>query len=213
VVGSLVTAGLRPPLALLALGRDAERWALRTTRSTAERAALAGLDALLASPIADEVVRRVLASAVAERAVEEACNGPFADVVARDVVRYEVVERVLAGPELEAVVQQVLESPAMERVVAQVVDSRLFGSAATRLLESEELWLLVQEVAQSPAVMNAITHQGESFAGEMAADVRERSQHADAWLERTARRVLRRGPRAGPRAGPRPHAPIDPGPA
>jgi hypothetical protein len=140
---ALATAGLKPPLALATAG-------LRPPLALAERAALVGLDALLASQLAAEAMRRVVVSDVVERAVGEAFEGPLADAVTR------------------------------------------------RLLESEELWLLVQEVAQSPAVTDAITRQGLSFAGEVAGEVREQSEHADAWLERAARRVLRRGSPAGP---------------
>ncbi|HEY4281259.1 MAG TPA: hypothetical protein VGM91_23810 [Conexibacter sp.] len=174
---SIVSLGMRGPRALLGVGVDAERWLVRTGADTATRAALAGLDALLASRLAEEAVRRT-------------------------------VERVLTGPELDAIVGQIVESPAMERVVERVVDSRLMGTAAARLLESEQLWMLVQEVAQSPAVTDAITRQGASFAQDVAGDVRDRSENADAWLERAARRVLRRSQRAG--AGPQ--AP-QPGPA
>lgn len=149
------------------------------------------------------------AAGTARRGVLAGLDLLLASQLAEEAVR-RVFERVLAGPELEEAVAEAVESPAMERLVERVVDSRLMGAAAARLLESEELWLLVQEVAQSPAVTDAITHQGASFADEVAGEVREHSQHADAWLERAARRMLRRGPRAGPRPGiPEP----DPGPA
>ncbi|ADB49926.1 hypothetical protein [Conexibacter woesei] len=177
MVREIVTTGLGPPRAVLARGLDAPRWALRTAAGPVTRGALAGLDMLLASELAEEAARRIY-------------------------------ERVLAGPELEAAVAEAVESPAMERLVARVVDSRLMEATAARLLESEELWLMVQEVAQSPAVTSAITQQGASFADDVASEVREQSQHADAWIERAARRVLRREPRAGPRPGM-----PDPGPA
>ena len=155
---------------------------------------------------------RAMASGLARHAVGRAFDGPLVDVIADDLVRYAVVERVvnrlladgvveqtvrrlLDGPELERVVGTVLESPAAERLVGQAIDSRLADHALALLLDSEELWLLVGEIAESPAVTEAITQQGFGFADEVAGGMRARSRNADAWLERTARRALRRPPR------------------
>ena len=88
--------------------------------------------------------------------------------------------------------RRIVTSEVAERAVAEAFAGPLVDAVTRRLLESEELWLLVQEVAQSPAVTAAITHQGASFAEEVADEVREQSQDADAWLERAARRMLRR---------------------
>ena len=122
---------------------------------------------------------------LARHAVGRAFEGPLVDVIAEDLVRYAVVERivdrlladgivehivdrVLDGPELERVVGTVLESPAIERLVGQTIESRLADHAVARLLDSEELWLLVEEIAESPAVTDAITQQGFGFADEVA---------------------------------------------
>ena len=107
----------------------------------------------------------------------------------------EAIERisahVLQSPEFEQAVAGAIESPATERLVARVIESRLMEDIVTRLLEREELWLAVEEIARSPAVTEAITQQSLGFADQVAAGVRAGSSGADAWLERTARRVLR----------------------
>jgi aspartate aminotransferase-like enzyme len=77
-------------------------------------------------------------------------------------------------------------------VVGRVIESRLLDEAVARLLESKYLWLLVDEVARSPSVTAAISHQGVGFAEQMAGAVRDRSQVADARMERRARRLFRR---------------------
>jgi hypothetical protein len=143
---------------------------------------LAGLDVVLASRLAREGVDRIVGSALVEQ----------------------TATRVLEGPELERVVEQALESPAMERVVGRVIESRLLDEAVERLLESEELWVLVEEIARSPAVTDAITQQGLGLADEVAADLRDRSRNADAWLERAARRVTRRRGTTGAGGMPQP---------
>jgi len=162
--------------------------------------------------IAEDAVGRGMASGLARHAVGRAFEGPLVDVIAEDLVRYAVIERVLDqllaagivehtvdrvldGPELERVAGAVLESPAIERLIGQTIESRLADQAVARLLDSEELWLIVGEIAASPAVTEAITKQGYGFADEVAVGMRARSRNADAWLERTARRALRRSPR------------------
>jgi hypothetical protein len=118
-----------------------------------------------------------------ERALGQALSGPLVDALARDLVRYEVLERVA---------DRVLDSPELEHLVARTIDSRLLDAAAERLLQSEELWMLVDEIASSPAVTQAISQQGAGFADQVAGEVRVRSQRADARLERAAQRLLRR---------------------
>ena len=129
-------------------------------------AAIAGVDAVLDSRLAAEVVDRVAASPLVGRALGAALEGPLLDVLARDLVRYRVAERLLS----DALVEQ----------------------TTTRVLESEELWLLVEEIARSPAVTDAIARQSVGFAEVVAGGVRARSRSADTWLEQRARRMLRR---------------------
>jgi len=133
----------------------------------AGRAILTGLDAVLEWRYTDEVVRRVLSSPVADRAVGHALRGPLVDAIARDLTRYGVVERVTD-------------------------ESELLDTIVGRLLESEELWLMVDEIARSPAVTEAIGQQSVGFADQVAGQVRIRSQRADDRVESIARRVLRR---------------------
>jgi hypothetical protein len=143
-------------------------------------AAIAGVDAVLDSRLAAEVVDRVAASPLVGRALGAALEGPLLDVLARDLVRYRVAERLLS----DGLVEQ----------------------TTTRVLESEELWLLVEEIARSPAVTDAIARQSVGFADVVAGGVRARSRNADTWLEQRARRVLRRRPAPADDAVPPPDA-------
>ena len=194
-----------PAAAALSVALRAERGVRRAVAKRAEDAALATLDALLASRVGAEAVDRVLASELTSRALGKALEGPLVEAVARDVVRYGVLERltesVLEDPELERVLVAALDSSAAERLLVRVLDSRLLDEAVHRLLEGEELWLVVDEIAQSPAVTEAITRQSIGFADQVAEGVRGRSRNADARLERVARRALRRPP-AEPPPGP-----------
>jgi hypothetical protein len=173
--------------------------------------ALAALDAVLQSRVAGDVIERVAASPLGERALRGALEGPLVEAMARDLVRYRVADRllseelvedttsrVLEGAELERVVEAVLESPTVERIIDRAIDSRLADHAAVRLLQSEELWLVVDEVARSPAVTAAIARQSAGLADQVAGEVRTRSRDADAWVERRARRLLRRRAPAPP---------------
>jgi hypothetical protein len=131
-------------------------------------AAVAGLDAVLDSRLAAEMVERVAASPLAGRALRAALEGPLVEALARDLVRYRVADRLLS--------------------------EELAEQTTARVLESEELWLLVEEIARSPAVTEAIARQSVGFADQVAGGVRARSRSADAWLELRARRILRRRP-------------------
>ena len=188
------TAATRPVTGAVSLALRAERGARRELARRAEDAALATLDALLASRVGAEAVDRVLESDLASRAVGKVLEGPLVEAVARDVVRYAVLERVLDDAELERVLVAALDSPAADRLLGRVLESKFLDDAVRRLLEGEELWLVVEEIAQSPAVTEAITRQSIGFADQVAGGVRGRSRNADAWLERTARRALRRPP-------------------
>ncbi|MDW5596450.1 hypothetical protein VSS74_19035 [Conexibacter stalactiti] len=110
----------------------------------------------------------------------------------------DLLDALLASQLADAAARRIVTSEVAERAVAEAFRGPLVDAVTRRLLESEELWLIVQEVAQSPAVTDAITHQGASFAEEVADEVREQTQQADAWLERAARRMLRRPSPAGP---------------
>jgi hypothetical protein len=197
---------MRPVAGALSLARRAELEARRAAGRRAEAAALAALDALLASRLGTEAVDRVLSSELASHAVGKALEGPLVDAIARDVVRYAVLERLAGGvlddPEVERALVAALDSPAAERLMTHVLESRLIDEAVRRLLDGEELWLVVDEIAQSPAVTEAITRQSIGFADQVAGGVRARSRNADAWLERAARRAIRRPP-----AGSSPDAP------
>jgi hypothetical protein len=143
-------------------------------------------------------------AALAERAIDRAMSGPLVDIVARDLVRYEVLERLIEqlAPELERIVEQALEKPGVERLLTQIVESRAVQEAVARVADAEverlrtsdSMWTLIDDIAQSPVVTDAIAQQGYGFADQVGDQIRERSRHADARLERVAWRLLGRRP-------------------
>jgi hypothetical protein len=163
------------------------------------------LTTALSGPLVDALARDVARYAVVERVTGEILAGEALDHLTTTLLDGDALEKVFERiePELERLVGRAIESqgmqrlvmgaaesPATERLVAGVIESRLLDQAISRLLESEELWLLVEEIARSPAVTEAITQQSLGFADQVGDDVRRRSDNADAWLERAARRVL-----------------------
>jgi hypothetical protein len=126
------------------------------------------------------------------RRVERAARERIVHTTTRAAL--DALDAVLASAFIEAAVNRAVESRLADETITRIVDETV-----TRLPEREALWALIDEVAQSPAVTDAITQQGMGFADQVADDVRGRSRHADARLERAALRLLRRHP---PEAGP-----------
>jgi hypothetical protein len=121
------------------------------------------------------------------------------------------VDRVLESGEIERVMLEVVESPALQTALERVMsseatlrlvdtffDSGMFDRLIDRLLASDALWNMIDEIAGSPAVRAAISQQGLGFADQVGEQVRDRSRHADDWLERAARRVIHRRSEAPP---------------
>ena len=172
---------MRPVTGAVSLSLRAERGE-RALGRRAEDAALAALDAVLASRVGAEAVDQVLASDLAARAVGRAPGpagrggrqgrGPLPVLSARRRVATTPPERLLARA----------RQPRRRAVLVRVLESKLLDEAVHRLLEGEELWLVVNEIAQSPAVTEAITRQSIGFADQVAGGVRGGSRSADAWL-------------------------------
>jgi hypothetical protein len=219
-------AALWPARPLVALGLEIEREARERLLDAGARTTLAALDALLASPFLGQATELVLARAEAAGAPQRLTERVLADGIAEElaarVVNGPEIERLvevtldsdrlrdavlaaLEQPAAERMVSDALESPGMERLVTRVVGSRLVEETIVRIVdetvarlpEREALWTLIDEIARSDSVTDAIGQQGLGFADQVADDVRERSRHADARLERVARRLLRRPQRNG----------------
>jgi hypothetical protein len=135
--------------------------------------------------LADGAARRAIRAGLVERVVEE-------------LMAEGVVERAIDSAAMERLTARVLDSPGAERLVAQVFDSALLDAVVARVLASEQLWLLIEEIARSSVVADAMAHQGAGFAEQVVGQVGDGTRRADAWLERTARRMLRRPERARP---------------
>jgi hypothetical protein len=97
VLTRLVSIGLRPAAAVLAEGRRAERWALRSATDAATLTTLAALDALLRSRLLDEAVELVLDS----RLVGELVDG----LLEREQL-WVLVDRVAQSPAVAAALRQ-----------------------------------------------------------------------------------------------------------
>jgi hypothetical protein len=125
--------------------------------------------------LAEAVTEQLLAAPELERAIDRALAGSLTDAVARSISVHHVAERVatqiLAELDRDRVVDAVLTSPEFQRVV--------------------------QHIASSPEVLAAVSHQTQTLADEMAADVRARSRQIDDVAERTVRSWLRK-PRPNP---------------
>ncbi len=167
------------------------------------RVLLGAVDTVAASRVAADVVDRVLASALVERATRHALAGSLPALIVQDVVEYRLVERaaeelacaeIFDQAELDRLATQLVHSPAAELVIARVMESGLIDEVLEGLLERESFWRVVDEVAASHSVTAAISHQSRGFADEVAGEVRGRSVRADEWLEQRARRIARRRP-------------------
>jgi hypothetical protein len=195
--------------------------AVRLGRRAGGAAADAVLDAGIVQDLVERVLQDLLERGVLHRLVATIAADPRTAALAEQALTADEAERVagrlLGGPEAERLLTAALESPrtselvtrmlddaATERLVAQMLDSPLLDAAVARVLAGEELWVLVEEIARSPAVTEAIGHQGLGFADQVAGEIGARSRHADARLERMARRLLRRSPTP---AAPAPPAP------
>ena len=108
-----------------------------------------------------------------------------------------VVAAVLNDERTERLMERALASPGLERMLVRILDSELVDALTERILASPELQRIVSHVASSPEVMDALSHQTETLAGEMVTDVRQRAQRVDDLAERAVRGWLRR-PRPRP---------------
>jgi hypothetical protein len=156
------------------------------------------VDRLFEGALPQQMVERLLADGIAEQIAARMLDGPELERLAAQAVAdpatARLVEHALSSPGTEDLLARALDCEGMERLVARIIDSRLVEAAVAQLLAGEELWRMVDEIAQSPAVTEAISHQSAGFADQVAGEVGERSRHADAWLERTTRRLLHRTP-------------------
>jgi hypothetical protein len=208
---------LRPAAAALGLGMRAQRGARRRAEAGAGELAERILARVLAGPLvealAQDLVRyrviervseTVLSAGTVERVLGQADSAGLPQRVAEqllaDGIAEQVAMRLLSGSELERLVATALESPGFARLLEQVVDSRavdqtvarVVDETAQRLPQSQAMWDLIDVIAASPAVTEAIASQSLGFADHVAGTVRERSQRADAKLERAAWSLLRR---------------------
>jgi hypothetical protein len=179
----------------------------------AGRAALAPLRLAARGPLVGTVARRLTADLAHQGALARARldtqSRTLTDSVARALAERHVIERVaaevLAATDVDAIVTAVLEhertqqalerallSPGLERLLVQVLESRLVDDLTERVLASPELERVVEFVATSPQVLDVVTRQTQSLAGEMASGVRARAQRADNVAEQTVRGWLRR---------------------
>jgi hypothetical protein len=106
--------------------------------------------------VEDELRRmaaRLLAQAVHE-ALVRTLRGELVDVFAREVARYQVVERVseplLAGPALERVLEQLDTAAVPQRIAERLLADGIAEQVAARVLAGPELPRLVELLLESP---------------------------------------------------------------
>jgi hypothetical protein len=155
-------------------GLDIERQLRAAVIKRGEAVAFGALDAVVSRMLEEDVIDRVL-----ERAEATGIAQHVADRILEDEIAEQIAERLLAGPELERILESAFRSSLPDQLISE-------------LLASEAVWILVDEIARSPSVTEAIAHQGTGFLDQVAAKARDRSQTADARLQRIARRIARR---------------------
>lgn len=199
---------LRLAAAIVGQGVRTEHVVRSSLRRAVWTLALETLDALLAAAFSEDAVEviyaRARASGVAEsvmvrlvaeevperiaaRVLESAEFGRMLDRALESEQTQLALTRALESQAAARLLERLASSPASERLVAQTLASPLVEELVTGLLESEQLWILVDEIARSPSVTEAISHQGRGFVDEVADRARDRSRHADAWVQRIAR--------------------------
>jgi hypothetical protein len=205
---------VRPAASAWVLAQRVERDTRRRATDEAGRLSLRIIDAFLDSEYAETAVQRVLASPGGERLLAEALESPGAARLVAATLESPGAERLLTGalesPGAARLVAAALESPGVERILMQIVESRVVDEAIGRVAEdavdrlrrSQAMWTLVDEIVQSPVVTDAIAQQGVGFADQVGEEIRDRSRHADATLERAAWRLLRRRGGGAPSPGP-----------
>jgi hypothetical protein len=137
----------------------------------------------------ETLVSEVMAAPEIERALDRLLAGPLMDAVARSVAEHRVVERVAL---------EVIATTDVDRVVAAVLDHELTLQAVDRVLSSREMDRVVEYIATSPRVLEAVSAHTQTLADEMVTSVRHRTQTVDDVAERTFRGWLRRPPRPEP---------------
>src|SRR3954469_9642487 len=125
--------------ALLRPGREAVDLSRRVAVQLGGMATLALVDAALASPYADRALQRIVESELAEAAIAQALSGDLVDVFAQDMVRYDVVERVVDQLPVRAAIDRTLErldEEAVPQLIAErVLASRVVEDVVTRMVE------------------------------------------------------------------------------
>ena len=183
------------------VGMVAGRAVLASARLAARMPVVGSLSSRLAADLAHQ---GQLARARLDSRTDELTEAVAHALAQRRVVEL-VATEVLAATDVDAVIEAVLEhertqqaleralvSPGLERLLVQVLESRLVDELTERVLVSPELDRVVEYVATSPQVLEAVTRQTQSLAGEMASGVRARAQSIDDVAERTVRGWLRR---------------------
>jgi len=149
----------------------AGRWAVDMSLDFAGDAALTALDAVLASPRANDAADRVLASPLAEHAVTRALSGELVDVFAREAVHYAVLERIsdrlLEAGLAEQLAQRFLAGPELERMVALVLESDRVEASLAAALESADLERLITRVVESRLIEETVTRLVDETAARL----------------------------------------------
>jgi hypothetical protein len=122
--------------------------------------------------VEDELRRRVvwLAAETVEQVMVRALRGDLVDVFAREIVRYEVVERVseplLQGRALERVLERLDTAAVPQRIADRLLADGIAEQVAARLLAGPELQRMVELALASPRAERLLELTLESAGAE-----------------------------------------------
>ena len=183
-LGGVLRFGLGIGAAAVRPAAGAVRFGGRTAAKAADRATLAAVDVVLESKAAGEVVDRVGASPLVQRAVSQALAGPLVEAISRDVVRYAVLERmadtILRGDALEMLLERMEAAEVPRRVADRMLAEGVVEQTAARVLEGPELERVFEAALESPAVERLVLRVIESKLLDQA--VARLLESEDLWL-------------------------------
>jgi hypothetical protein len=142
---------------------------------TAIRGAARGADVVVFRPMGGAVAltRRVAEDALrdlAERVLTRTLSGDMVDLLARDLVRYRVIERVsdrvLDGEAIDRIVDRADAAGVPQRIAERLLDDGIAEQVAERVLAGPELERIVALTLESEPVREAIAASLESPGAE-----------------------------------------------
>ena len=157
LAGRVGLAPARAGYRAVGVGLEIERGARRTLADAGGRAALAGLDAVLASPYTEVAIDRVLTRVIDGGAIERILERPEIGGLSE-----RIVDRLLAQGIAEQAARRVVNGPELERMVGLAVDSERVRAVLVAALERDGAERTVDVLLQSPGAERLVGQVLES---------------------------------------------------